>query len=152
MTELLSIGEVADRAGVESSALRFYESRGLIAAERTDGNQRRYRRDVLRRIAFIRVAQRVGLSLQEIGAALNELPAGRTPTPEDWALLSEHWRSRLDEQIAALEGLRDELTSCIGCGCLSFKVCALYNPDDRASAFGSGPRYLLGDRGRDVPT
>jgi MerR family redox-sensitive transcriptional activator SoxR len=150
MVESLSIGEVAARSGVEPSALRFYESRGLISSERTEGGQRRYRREVLRRIAFIRIAQRVGLSLSEIGSALSELPAQRTPTPKDWARLSRHWRVRLDEQIAALEGLRDELSSCIGCGCLSFKACALYNPDDRAAVLGTGPRYLLGDSARDV--
>lgn len=148
--ELLTIGEVAARSGVEPSALRFYESRGLIRSERTTGGQRRYRREVLRRVAFIRIAQRVGLSLHEIGDALDGLPARRTPTQRDWARLSQHWRARLDQQIAAIEALRDELTSCIGCGCLSFKTCALYNPDDRASTLGPGARYLLGDRAGDV--
>jgi MerR family transcriptional regulator, redox-sensitive transcriptional activator SoxR len=136
---------VAARAGVAHSALRFYEAEGLISAERTDGNQRRYPRSILRRIAFIRVAQRVGLSLDEIRHALGELPASRTPTTADWSRLSSGWRSRLDERIALLEGLRDQLTSCIGCGCLSLEVCGLYNVEDEAAARGSGPRYLLGD-------
>ena len=146
----LSIGEVAERSGVEPSALRFYEAEGLISSERTAGNQRRYHRDVLRRLAFLRVAQRVGLSLEEVRSTLAELPAERTPTPADWARVSAAWRERLDAQIALLEGLRDELTSCIGCGCLSFDTCALYNPDDVAAGRGSGPRYLLGDRPADV--
>lgn len=150
MSELLTIGEVAERSGVERSALRYYEAEGLIHAERTDGYQRRYQRDVLRRLAFIRIGQRVGLSLGEVRQALAELPDRRTPTPADWARLSRHWRARLDEQIAMLEGLRDDLTSCIGCGCLSFKACRLYNPDDRAAALGSGPRYLLGNTADDI--
>ncbi len=143
--ETLPIGEVAARSGVERSALRFYEAQGLIASERTSGGQRRYRRDVLRRIAFIRIAQRVGLSLEEIRRALDDLPEARTPSPADWARLSKRWRARLDDQIAVLERLRDELTSCIGCGCLSFKACGLYNPGDAAGRLGAGPRYLLGD-------
>ena len=141
----LSIGDVARRTGVEQSALRFYEAEGLIGAQRTGGGQRRFARDVLRRIAFIRVAQRVGLSLSEIRDALSTLPDGRTPTPRDWHMLSKTWRSRLNEQIAVLERLRDNLTSCIGCGCLSLGACALYNPNDRAAILGAGPRYLLGD-------
>ncbi|HEX6657139.1 MAG TPA: redox-sensitive transcriptional activator SoxR [Ilumatobacter sp.] len=141
----LSIGDVAKRTGVEQSALRFYEAEGLISAQRTAGGQRRFARDVLRRIAFIRVAQRVGLSLSEIRDALSTLPDGRTPTPRDWLKLSKAWRSRLDDQIAVLERLRDNLTSCIGCGCLSLGACALYNPHDRAATLGTGPRYLLGD-------
>ena len=144
--EPLSIGDVANRAGVATSALRYYESEGLVAATRSDGGQRRYEREVLRRIAFIRAAQRVGLSLDEIRAALATLPNERTPTKADWERLSRAWRARLSAQIALLEGLRDQLTSCIGCGCLSFKACALYNPSDAAAALGDGPRYLLGDR------
>ena len=144
--EPLSIGDVASRAGVATSALRYYESEGLVAATRSDGGQRRYEREVLRRIAFIRAAQRVGLSLDEIRAALATLPNERTPTKADWERLSRAWRARLSAQIALLEGLRDQLTSCIGCGCLSFKACALYNPSDAAAALGDGPRYLLGDR------
>ena len=143
--EWLPIGAVAERTGVAASALRFYERNGLIRSERSSGGQRRYHREVLRRIAFIRVAQRVGLSLEEIGEAMATLPQGRTPTKADWARLSASWRPRLDQQIAVLERLRDRLTSCIGCGCLSLRTCALNNPGDAAAARGSGPRYLLGD-------
>jgi MerR family redox-sensitive transcriptional activator SoxR len=147
----LPIGEVATRAGVEASALRFYESQGLIHSERTSGGQRRFHRDVLRRIAFIRVAQRVGLSLDEIRTALESLPDERTPTPRDWNRLSLAWRGRLDEQLALLERLRDNLTACIGCGCLSLKTCKLANPGDQAAHLGPGPRYLLGDRAGPKP-
>ena len=150
LEEWLPIGEVAARAGLEPSALRFYESRGLISSRRTAAGQRRFHRDVLRRLAFIKVAQRVGLTLDEIAESLELLPGARTPTTRDWAKLSTTWRARLDEQIALLEHLRDDLTSCIGCGCLSLKACALYNPDDGAAALGSGPRYLLGDSSADV--
>jgi MerR family redox-sensitive transcriptional activator SoxR len=143
--EWLSIGEVASRAGITPSALRFYEAEGLIVASRTGRNQRRFHRDVLRRVAFVRVAQRVGLAIGEIRDALATLPDSRTPTKADWERLSRAWRPRLDEQIAVLERLRDRLTSCIGCGCLSFRACALYNPEDMAARFGAGPRYLLGD-------
>jgi MerR family redox-sensitive transcriptional activator SoxR len=146
----LSIGEVAARSGIATSALRFYESQGLVHAVRNEGGQRRYERDVLRRVAFIRVAQRVGLALEEIRSALTTLPDERTPTAKDWARLSRTWRPRLDEQIAVLTSLRDQLSSCIGCGCLSLRACALYNPDDAASALGTGPRYLLGDSSADV--
>lgn len=146
----LSIGEMAERSGVAASALRFYEREGLIAAERSPGGQRRYRRDVLRRVAFIRAAQRVGVSLGEIGEALSRLPAGRAPTKADWAQLSREWQGRLEERIALLEGLRDRLSSCIGCGCLSLRACALYNPGDGAGFLGTGPRYLLGDSSTDV--
>jgi len=146
----LSIGEVAARTGVAASALRFYESRGLVESTRTSGAQRRYGRDVIRRVSFIRAAQRVGLTLEEIADALEGLPAGRTPTAADWELLAGRWRARLDERITALEALRDQLASCIGCGCLSLDSCALYNPDDGAAMLGSGPRYLLGDRSTDV--
>lgn len=141
----LTIGQVAARSGIAPSALRFYEAEDLIRARRSSGGQRRFHRDVLRRIAFVRIAQRVGLTIQEIRAALATLPSGRTPTKEDWARLSRAWKPRLDEQIATLERLRDRLTSCIGCGCLSFKACALYNPSDAAARLGAGPRYLLGD-------
>jgi MerR family transcriptional regulator, redox-sensitive transcriptional activator SoxR len=142
----LAIGAVAARTGVAASALRYYEREGLIASERSEGGQRRYPREVLRRVAFIRTAQRVGLSLEEIKAAMAALPAGRTPTRADWERLSRLWRSRLDDQIAVIERLRDRLTSCIGCGCLSLKVCALANPGDAAAELGAGPRYLLGDK------
>src|SRR5487761_1470652 len=141
----LSIGEVAERTGVAPSALRFYESEGLVHPVRTSVGQRRYPRSALRRIAFVRVAQRVGLRLEEIRGALATLPQSRTPTKNDWARLSASWRPRVDEQIAVLQRLRDELTSCIGCGCLSLRSCGLYNPDDRAAALGPGPRFLLAD-------
>lgn len=141
----LTIGQVATRAGIATSALRFYEAERLIRATRTGGGQRRYHRDVLRRVAFVRIAQRVGLTIGEIRDALATLPSARTPTKEDWTRLSRAWKPRLDEQIATLERLRDRLDSCIGCGCLSFKACALYNPSDAAARYGAGPRYLLGD-------
>ena len=150
MQDVLTIGEVATRSGMATSALRYYEREGLIRSARSDGGQRRYEREVLRRIAFIRVAQRVGLTLAEIREAMAELPYERTPTVADWARLSRAWRSRLRTQIGMLERLRDDLTSCIGCGCLSFKACKLYNPDDAAAALGDGPRYLLGDRPDDL--
>lgn len=127
------------------STLRYYEQLGLIHATRTSGNQRRYQRSELRRLAFIRIAQQVGLSLDDISDALSSLPQERTPTKADWASLSRRWRSRLDEQIGLLERLRDRLTSCIGCGCLSLQRCALSNPGDEVSAAGAGPRYLLDD-------
>jgi MerR family redox-sensitive transcriptional activator SoxR len=127
---------------VATSAIRFYESRGLISSVRTAGNQRRYEQSTLRRIAFIRTAQRVGLTLEEIGAALSTLPDGRTPTTSDWRRLSKAWRPRLDEQIERIQRLRDQLDSCIGCGCLSMKTCALNNPGDAAAAWGPGPVFL----------
>jgi len=148
--DLIPIGEVATRSGVAASALRFYESEGLIAAERSAGGRRMFPRHVLRRVAFIRVAQRVGLSLDEIGGALSMLPADRAPTVREWTGISGTWRARIDEEITALERTRDELTSCIGCGCLSLTKCRLYNPDDRAAALGDGPRFLLGDDPDDV--
>lgn len=141
----LTIGEVADRLGISTSALRFYERRGLIDATRSSGGHRRYEREVLRRLSFIRLAQRVGVSLEAIGEALATLPDGRTPTAEDWERLAQGWREDLDERIAVLEGLRDRLTGCIGCGCLSLDRCALYNPDDIAARLGPGPQYLLAD-------
>lgn len=141
----LTIGELSERSGVPTSALRFYESKGLISSTRSDGNQRRYRRDELRRVSFILAAQRVGLGLAEIGAALATLPGGRTPTKKDWERLARGWRPMLDSRIRSLEDLRDRLDSCIGCGCLSLASCALQNPDDDAHRSGGGPRYLLGD-------
>jgi MerR family transcriptional regulator, redox-sensitive transcriptional activator SoxR len=138
----LTIGHLAERAGVATSAIRFYEARGLISSVRTAGNQRRYEQSTLRRIAFIRTAQRVGLSLEEIGAALATLPDGRVPTRADWTRLSKAWRPRLDEQIERIERLRDRLDSCIGCGCLSLKTCALSNPGDELAALGPGPVTL----------
>ena len=138
----LPIGEVAARSGLAPSALRHYEAQGLITATRTAGGARRFPRSVLRRLAFVRAAQNVGLSLGEVREALATLPEGRPPTARDWARLSRAWRDRLDEQIAALERLRDGLTSCIGCGCLSLTRCRLYNPSDVAGAEGAGARWL----------
>ncbi len=140
---MLTIGEVAERAGVAPSALRFYEREGLLSSTRSSGGQRRYQRDVLRRIAFVRAAQRVGLSLDEIKDALGSLPNKRTPTAADWERLSRSWKPLLDHRIAELERVRDRLSSCIGCGCLSLKVCRLSNPDDIAGTEGPGPRWLL---------
>ena len=142
---LLDIAEVAQRSGLAPSALRFYETKGLITSERTDGNQRRYHRDMLRRISFIKVAQNVGLSLEDIAAALATLPDRRTPTKEDWSRLFRSWGPVLDDQIAVLQRLRDKLDGCIGCGCLSLKTCHLYNPDDAAASLGPGPRWVLTD-------
>ena len=142
MQELLSIGEVAERSGMAASAIRFYDRQGLIQAERTSSGQRRFRRDVLRRIACIRIAQRVGLSLDEIVTALADLPADRAPNKQDWERLTRGWRDRLDQRIALLEALRGGLSSCIGCGCLSLRTCSLSNPGDLASALGPGPAYL----------
>jgi MerR family redox-sensitive transcriptional activator SoxR len=144
-TKSFSVGEVAKRAGVATSALRFYEANELIASERTDAGHRRYRADVLRRVGFIKVAQRVGLSLDEIRAALDSLPASRTPTRRDWARLARSWQPVLDERIAMLEAMKDKLDGCIGCGCLSLDTCALYNPHDVAAGRGAGARFLLGD-------
>jgi MerR family transcriptional regulator, redox-sensitive transcriptional activator SoxR len=138
----LTIGQLADRSGVAPSAIRFYESRGLVSSERTTGNQRRYAQSTLRRVAFIRTAQRVGLTLDEIGEALATLPESRTPTKADWQRLSRTWRPRLDEQIRRIELLRDRLDGCIGCGCLSLKSCALTNAGDWAAAEGPGPVLL----------
>jgi MerR family redox-sensitive transcriptional activator SoxR len=142
-THELSIGAVSERTGVATSALRFYETEGLLRSRRTDGGQRRFPRDTLRRVSFIRVAQQVGLTLDEIREALASLPEGRTPTDKDWQRLSRSWRPRLDAQIALLERLRDKLDGCIGCGCLSLHACRLFNPDDEAAARGPGPRYVL---------
>ena len=141
----LTIGAVAERTGVAHSALRYYENEGLISSARTAGNQRRYHRDVLRRVSFIRVAQKVGLSLEEIHEALASLPDSRTPTHEDWTRISEAWRPRLDEQIALIERIKDRLDGCIGCGCLSLKACRLLNAGDVAGEHGTGPRYLIGE-------
>ena len=143
MDATLSIGALSERTGVAPSALRFYEAEGLIHADRSDGNQRRFHRDVLRRVSFIRAAQQLGLTLDEIRAALASLPEHRTPTQADWAKLSKSWRPRLDAQIAALQQLRDGLTTCIGCGCLSLRACQLLNPHDEAGERGPGPRYVL---------
>ena len=143
--ELLTIGETAQRTGVAASALRFYETRNLIGSHRGPGNQRRYHRSMLRRILIIKVAQSLGLSLEEISSALETLPDKRAPTRRDWEKLSLNWRDQLDARIANLQKLREQLSGCIGCGCLSLKRCTLYNPGDRAAAKGAGPRYLMGD-------
>ena len=138
----LTIGQLSERSGVATSALRFYEERGLVRSERTSGNQRRYAPSTLRRVAFIRTAQRIGLSLDEIGEALAELPDGRTPTKSDWHRISNAWRPRLDEQIRRIELLRDRLDGCIGCGCLSLRTCAINNPGDELAARGAGAALL----------
>ena len=143
MDEEMTIGAVAERSGVATSALRFYEAEGLITASRAGSGHRRFHRDVLRRIAFIRVAQQVGLSLDEIRSALATLPDSRTPTKADWARLAKGWRPRVDEQIAQLERMRDRLTGCIGCGCLSLQACRLLNPGDVAAERGCGPRFVV---------
>jgi MerR family transcriptional regulator, redox-sensitive transcriptional activator SoxR len=145
VSELLTIGEVSRRSGVAASALRYYEERGLISSERAGSGHRRYPRPVLRRIAFIVFAQRIGLTLEEVGAELAKLPPNRAPTRRDWSRLSRGWSSRIDERIAELERLRAGLTECIGCGCLSLDRCRLSNPADRAAALGPGPRYWIGD-------
>ena len=149
--DLLTIGEVAARSGFAPSALRYYEREGLLVAARTSGGQRRYPRSVLRRLAFVRAASNVGLSLDEVRTALSALPEGRTPTKADWRRLSDTWRQRLDEQITALQDLRDGLTGCIGCGCLSLRTCALSNPQDAAGAQGAGARSLPRSLRRPVP-
>jgi MerR family redox-sensitive transcriptional activator SoxR len=146
MAASMTIGEVARRSGVASSALRFYEERGLISSERAGSGHRRYPREVLRRIAFVVFAQRVGLSLAEIAQELGRLPPGHTPTRSDWSRLSRAWAGRIDERIAELERLKAGLTECIGCGCLSLDRCKLANPGDRAGRLGPGPRFWIGDR------
>jgi MerR family redox-sensitive transcriptional activator SoxR len=144
--EPLTIGEVAARSGVATSALRFYEERGLIRSERAPSSgHRRYARSVIRRVAFVVFAQRIGLSLDEVGAELAKLPENRVPTRADWGKLSRSWTARIDERIAELERLREGLTECIGCGCLSLGRCQLANPGDRAGRRGAGPRYWVGD-------
>jgi MerR family redox-sensitive transcriptional activator SoxR len=140
MQSVLTIGDVSKRSGVASSALRFYEERGLIASERAGSGHRRYHRSVLRRIAFIVFAQRIGLSLDEIGNELAKLPADHVPSPEDWERLSAGWLMRIDERAAELDRLREGLTNCIGCGCLSFEACWIANPEDRRGSAGPGPR------------
>lgn len=146
MAELLTIGEVTRRSGVAASALRFYEEQGLISSERAGSGHRRFRRPMLRRVAFIVFAQRVGLSLGEIGSELDKLPEHRVPNRRDWSRLSRRWSARIDERIAEMERLKEGLTECIGCGCLSLERCKLANPDDRAAQRGPGPRYWIGDR------
>jgi MerR family redox-sensitive transcriptional activator SoxR len=145
MADQMTIGEVSRRSGVASSALRYYEERDLIRSDRAGSGHRRYPRSVLRRIAFIVFAQRIGLTLEEIGEELAKLPPDRAPNRRDWSRLSSRWTSRIDERIAELERLRAGLTECIGCGCLSLDRCKLANPDDRAGRRGPGPRYWVGD-------
>jgi len=142
---VLGVGDVARRSGVAVSTLHFYERQGLITSERSAGNQRRYRRDVLRRIAFIRVSQRVGVPLADIRTALDSLPEARTPTKKDWVRLSRMWREELDSRIRSLERLRNDLTGCMGCGCLSLRTCALQNPADTLASEGAGPRLWADD-------
>lgn len=144
----ISIGRVAERTGMSVSAIRFYEEAGLVSPIRNGGGQRRFLRSDIRRLSFILIAQQLGFSLDEIRAKLSTLPAGRTPTQRDWARISKQFRDRLDERIATLVRTRERLDGCIGCGCLSLKNCALYNPDDDASRHGAGPRYLMGDSPR----
>ena len=141
-TDLLTVGEIARRSGFAESAVRYYEGLGLLTATRTSGGQRRFERSTLRRLAFIRAARNIGLSLDDVAAALGSLPEGRTPTRTDWARLSRGWRKRLDDQITALQALRDGLDSCIGCGCLSLDRCAISNPGDSARSDGPGAAYL----------
>lgn len=147
---VITIGELSKRSGMAASAIRFYEEQGLISSTRTEGGQRRYRRETLRRVGFIRAAQAVGLNLAEIRSALEKLPGQRTPTKQDWERLSRAWQPLLQLRIDGLIALRDQLASCVGCGCLSLKSCSLYNPGDVASGRGSGARYLLGDTSRAV--
>jgi MerR family transcriptional regulator, redox-sensitive transcriptional activator SoxR len=144
----LTIGELAARSGVAPSALRFYEAQGLIAARRTGGNQRRYERAILRRVALIQAGRAAGIPLERIHSALETLPAQRTPTRRDWERLSRGWRDDIDHQIATLQALRNRLTTCIGCGCLSIDACGLLNPDDEAGRLGSGAHYLKRDSKR----
>ncbi len=143
LAESLTIGEAAARLGVNASALRFYEEHGLITSERSDGGQRRYARDVLRRVSFIRAAQQVGLHLKEIRAHLLTLPPHRAPTKEEWAAFAEKWRPRLEEQIHTLVGIRDRLTTCIGCGCQTLDDCQVFNPDDKVAQLGPGAHFLV---------
>ena len=142
-SELLSVGQVAERSGAAVSTLHFYERKGLIKSYRSTGNQRRYRRDTLRKLAVIRIAQRMGMPLETIREALSGLPDERAPTLADWRRLSTAWRAELDERIAQLQALRDQLTDCIGCGCLSLKLCRLRNPGDALAEHGAGPRRLI---------
>ncbi len=145
-SDLLTIGDLARRTGLSVSAIRFYESKGLIEPMRSVGNQRKFFRSDIRRLSFILIAQKIGLTISEIGAELVRLPHGRTPTQRDWRGISRQLKARLDTQIAQLEQTRANLDSCIGCGCLSLKTCALYNPGDKAAERGAGPRYTMGDR------
>ncbi len=152
MSRELTIGELSERSGVSQSALRFYERQGLIAARRTDGNQRRYPSVTLRRVAVVQAGKAAGIPLERIRDALDALPEGKQPTKRDWERLSNAWRAELDERIATLQSIRNRLTTCIGCGCLSLQTCRLLNPDDEAASLGGGAHYLrrVSPRGRDV--
>ena len=150
LAEWITIGELAERSGVATSALRFYESQGLISSRRTEGNQRRFRRGMLRRVSIIKAAQAVGLSLEDVAGALGGLPPEKDPTARDWERMSRTWRRQLDARIANLSRLREDLASCIGCGCLSLQKCALFNQGDVAVKLGPGPRYLLGETSEDA--
>lgn len=141
----LSIGDLAVRTGLSVSAIRFYESKGLITPDRNEGNQRRYEGSDIRRLSFILIAQQMGLTIEQIKSVMASLPDGRTPTKADWSKISRSFRKTLDERIAMMERMRDRLDGCIGCGCLSLKACSLYNPDDRAYRLGVGPRYVVSD-------
>nr|WP_070961515.1 redox-sensitive transcriptional activator SoxR [Hyphomonas sp. Mor2] len=141
----LSIGDLANRTGLSVSAIRFYEKKGLIMPDRNEGNQRRYEGSDIRRLSFILIAQQIGLSIEQIKQVMASLPEGRTPTKADWSKISRRFRKTLDERIAMMERMRDRLDGCIGCGCLSLKVCGLYNPDDQARRLGVGPRYVVSD-------
>ena len=145
-----TVGKVAKRCGIRVSTLHFYEEKGLIKSSRNAGNQRRYRADAIRRVSVIKAAQKMGISLAAIKQAFATLPDERTPTQRDWQKLSSAWKAELNERIAYLERLRDSLTGCIGCGCLSLENCVLFNPDDGAAELGAGPRYLLGNSSSDV--
>jgi MerR family transcriptional regulator, redox-sensitive transcriptional activator SoxR len=148
--DVISIGDLAARTGVSVSAIRFYEGKSMITPFRSGGGQRRFLRSDIRRISFIKIAQGLGLSIEEIGAHLRALPQGRTPTAQDWTRISAALRDNLNAQIDSLVRTRDTLDGCIGCGCLSLDRCALYNPGDKAATRGAGPRYLLGDRSADI--
>ncbi len=146
MSEGLPIGKLAERTGLSVSAIRFYESRGLVMADRNAGGQRRFDKSAIRKLSFVMIAQQLGFSIGEIGKQLTSLPKKRAPTKRDWTRISRQFGQELDERIEALTNLRDRLDGCIGCGCLSLKNCSLYNPEDRAASNGPGPRYLLGDK------
>ncbi len=146
----LSIGQLSARTGLAVSAIRYYESQGLIRAERNAGGHRRFARAMIRRLSFIRIAQQLGFPLERIRVELDKLPEERTPTKADWAGMGETFREELDARIAALTAMRDRLDGCIGCGCLSLEACALYNPQDKAATRGAGPRYLMGDRSDEI--
>lgn len=151
-TDLLTIGQLSQRTGLSVSAIRFYEAKGLVSPARNAGGQRRFPRSDIRRLSFVVIAQMLGLSIGDIEAQLRTLPQGRTPTRQDWVDISRRVRTAIDDRIAALTRMRDRLDGCIGCGCLSLKSCALYNPEDRAAKGGAGPRYILGEPPKTAPS